>query len=277
MEYAVIRFIRLTVFVFSVVLSSFLIADPLVFGIVPQQSAKKLAATWSPMLAELSKKTGFQVIFSTAKDIPTFERRLAEGKYDIAYMNPYHFVDYHESSSYQALAGQKNKRIQGILVTRKDSGNATLSDLNNQTLAFPAPAAFAATIISQAILREEQVNTKAKYVSSHDSVYLNMARGSMPAGGGVMGTLKAAPSEVQSQLSILWKSEKYTSHAIATKTDPPEDKREIILAALLSMNDDEGVSNLLEAINFSGFEKANNSDWDDVRNLDIQILSGESE
>ena len=272
-----IRFIRLTVFVFGVVLSSFLIADPLVFGIVPQQSAKKLAATWSPMLAELSKRTGFQVIFSTAKDIPTFERRLAEGKYDIAYMNPYHFVDYHGSSSYQALAGQKNKRIQGILVTRKDSGNATLSDLNNQTLAFPAPAAFSATIISQAILREEQVNTKAKYVSSHDSVYLNMARGFMPAGGGVMGTLKAAPSEVQSQLSILWKSEKYTSHAIATKTDPPEDTREIILAALLSMNDDEGVSNLLEAINFSGFEKANNSDWDDVRNLDIQILSGESE
>jgi len=74
-----IRFIRLTVFVFSVVLSSFLIADPLVFGIVPQQSAKKLAATWSSMLAELSKRTGFQVIFSTAKDIPTFERRLAEG------------------------------------------------------------------------------------------------------------------------------------------------------------------------------------------------------
>lgn len=272
-----IKFTRLTVFVFSVVLSSVSIADPLVFGIVPQQSAKKLAETWSPILAELSKRTGFQVIFSTAKDIPTFERRLAVGKYDIAYMNPYHFVVYHESSSYQALARQKNKRIQGILVTRKGSDHTTLSDLNNQTLAFPAPAAFAATIIPQAILREEQVNTQSKYVSSHDSVYLNVARGFMPAGGGVMRTLQAAPAEVQSQLSILWKSEKYTSHAIATKIDLPEEKREIILAALLSMNDDEGVSDLLEAINFAGFEKANNSDWDDVRNLGIQILSGESE
>ena len=43
----------------------------LAFGIVPQQSAGKLAGLWTPILAYLSRKTGYAIHFKTAKDIPT--------------------------------------------------------------------------------------------------------------------------------------------------------------------------------------------------------------
>ncbi|MEO0444096.1 MAG: PhnD/SsuA/transferrin family substrate-binding protein, partial [Pseudomonadota bacterium] len=56
------------------------------FGIVPQQSAKKLAQAWTPVLQYLSTKTGIKLQFKTAKNIPEFEKRLADGDYDFSYM-----------------------------------------------------------------------------------------------------------------------------------------------------------------------------------------------
>ena len=50
------------------------------FGVVPQQSATKLARTWVPFLRLLQEKTGIELRFATAPDIPTFEKRLAQGE-----------------------------------------------------------------------------------------------------------------------------------------------------------------------------------------------------
>jgi hypothetical protein len=96
-------------------------AKPLTFAVVPQQSAKKMAETWQPLIDYVSNYTGFKIDFKTAKDIPTFEANLADGKYDIAYMNPYHFVVFNESAGYRALARQRDKEIRGLLVVHKDS------------------------------------------------------------------------------------------------------------------------------------------------------------
>jgi len=108
-------------FIILVGFSTTAIAKEYTFGIVPQQSAKKLARVWTPILQHLSQETGMKIKFSTAKDIPTFEKRLAEGEYDFAYMNPYHFTVFNEQPGYKAMAHQSDKRIKGIVVVRKDS------------------------------------------------------------------------------------------------------------------------------------------------------------
>ena len=65
----------------------------LTFGIVPQQSASRLAEEWGPLLSELSRRSGVLLVFRTAPSIPVFEERLAKGAYDLAYMNPYGNAD----------------------------------------------------------------------------------------------------------------------------------------------------------------------------------------
>ena len=54
----------------------------ILFGIVPQQSATKLARAWVPFIKRLSKETGVSVRFATLKDIPSFEKCLARGAYE---------------------------------------------------------------------------------------------------------------------------------------------------------------------------------------------------
>ena len=123
------------------------------FGVVPQQSASKLARLWTPFLLYLNEKTGYAIQFKTAKDIPTFEKRLAAGEYDFAYMNPYHYVVFHRAPGYRALAKEKYRKLKGVIIVRKDSNYRHLTQLKGQTLAFPAPAAFAATDLKGCVRR----------------------------------------------------------------------------------------------------------------------------
>jgi len=249
-------------------------AEDYSFAFVPQQSAKKLAKKWVPILNYLSEKTGDNYHFKTAKNIPTFEKRVLEQTYDIAYMNPYHFVMFHQQAGYQALAKQRNKQIKGIIVVPKDSTISSLAELANKKLAFPAPAAFAASILPRAELNKQNIDFTPKYVSSHDSVYLNVARGFMVAGGGVKRTFNNTSPQVREKLKVLWTTSGYTPHAFAVKQDFPQQAAQKLQQALLSMNDDPKGQALLKTVNFNGMALATNEDWNDVKALDINTLLG---
>lgn len=242
-------------------------------GIVPQQSTQKLATMWLPLIDYLNAQTGFSITFSTAKDIPTFEDRVAEQEYDLAYINPYHYVVFSDSANYVPLARDAHKRISGIIVVREDSPYTTLQQLHGATLAFPAPAAFAASIIPRGMLAKENISINAQYVNSHDSVYLNVINGLFPAGGGIIRTLEHLPKMQNEKLRILWRSQDFTPHALAVHSRVPEAHRKKILAALIALNDSAENAHLLRGINFSGFAEAHDSDWDDVRELGIFSLS----
>lgn len=261
-------------FVLLIILVPSANADSLSFGIVPQQSAEKLARNWTPIFKYLSAKSGLEIRFSTAQDIPTFEKRVISGEYDIAYMNPYHYTVFQKVPGYQAIAKQKDKRIKGIVVVRKDSDIQDLKELHQRTLAFPSPAAFAASVIPRSQMDLQGIDIEPKYVSSHDSVYMGIQRGFFVAGGGVLRTFNNTSPEVRDQLRILWTTPTYTSHAIAVHPRLAPEVVEKLKQAMMMMNDDPEGRELLKAINFKGIELAGNADWDDVRALNIKLLDG---
>tara|TARA_R110002060_G_scaffold76210_1_gene86404 strand:+ start:491 stop:1333 length:843 start_codon:yes stop_codon:yes gene_type:complete len=251
-------------------------AKPLVFGVVPQQSPSKLARKWLPLLKFISQKSGVELQFATAPDIPTFEKQLAEGHYDIAYMNPYHYVVLSKQVGFKALVHEQDKKIQGIIVAFKDSKIDKLEDLSSQTIAFPAPASFAATLIPKANLAQQHISFKSEYVDSHDEVYRNIVAGRFVAGGGIMRTFNALPDYFREQLKIIWTSQGYTPHAIATHPRVNDDIRQKLLAGFLAVAKSEKASELLIPLLMKGFTAAEDKDWNDVRSLNIQLMLGQN-
>lgn len=247
--------------------------EPLTVGIVPQQAATRLAALWAPILTEVGKRAGVALEFRTAPNIPTFEQRLAEGAYDLAYMNPYHYTVFSESPGYRAFAKQRDKRIRGILVVRRDADLEALEGLDGARIAFPAPAAFAATLLPGAALREAGVEFEPSYVRSHDSVYRAVAQGLYPAGGGIERTFANTDPEVRDQLQVLWRTEGFTPHAFAahSRIDPAAVIG--VRDAMVALSDDPQGQALLASIGFGGIEPADDADWDDVRALEIDLLN----
>jgi phosphonate transport system substrate-binding protein len=243
--------------------------EPLIFGVVPQQAAAKLASQWVPMVRYLEKETGRKVVFRTARDIPTFEQRLLDGEYDFAYMNPYHYIALNQQRGYQAIARASDKKLCGIMVVRKDASIETLEALNGDALAFPSPGAFAASMITRAELQQRGIAFTPKYVSSHDSVYRTVAAGLYPAGGGVMRTFNTLDKNVRDQLKILWTSPGSTPHAIAHHPRVEPGVVAAVKKALLDMESDADGSAILNDLQVKGFTGARDSDWDDVRALNI--------
>lgn len=250
---------------------SFAATKPIVFGIVPQQSATRLAQVWVPLIQHLSKTTGVEIKFATAKDIPTFEACLTQNAYDIAYMNPYHYTVFHQSVGYQAMAKQRDKKLKGVVVAKVGSDIENLADLDGKKVAFPSPAAFGASVIPRAEMSNQFISITPNYVKSHDSVYRSVALGLFPAGGGVSRTLNNLPKDIRAQLKIIYKTNGYTPHAFAASSSLGEDVKELITTNLIAIED----SALLQPLGMNGFERATNQDWNDVRALNLN--SGQTE
>jgi len=235
------------------------------FGIVPQQSAVKLLKAWGPLIKYLSTKTGRPIRFATAPTIGEFEKRCAAGEYDIAYMNPYHYVRFSKDPGYRVLAHQSHKQLTGIFVVRKDSDLSSLTDLEGATLHFPSPNAFAATLLTQAMLKRNGIRFTPHYAGSHDSVYLNVARGLAESGGGVVRTFQVQPDVLRAQLRILAKTKGYTPHAFAVHPRVDKKLAASITRALLGLPPE-----LRKNLKFKPLKAAVDADYDDVRALGIE-------
>lgn len=242
-------------------------------GIVPQQSATELARIWIPVLNVVSERAGLALRFATAPNIPTFERRLAAGEYDIAYMNPYHYTVFSQKPGYRAFAKEKGRKLRGVVVVRKSSSIKDLAELAGQEIAFPAPAAFAATVLVRAELERKNIAVTPRFVGSHESVYLNVARGIHPAGGGIVRTLQTMEPAVRDELRVLWSTKDYTPHAFAAHPRVAPAVVEALRAAMLGMDSDPRGRLVLQGLGFSGIDAAQDGEWADVRALGIDALA----
>ena len=245
---------------------------PLTFGVVPQQSASRLAEEWGPLLAEVSRRAGVPLVFRTAPSIPVFEERLGQGEFDLAYMNPYHYVVFHKANGYRAFAKEQDRKIKGILVVKKDSSYRKLADLAGKTVVFPAPAAFAASILPQAEFGRLRIPIESKFVASHDSVYRAVAAGLQEAGGGIQRTLEASPVEIRETLRVLSETPAYTPHAFAAHPRVTPEVLAKVMAAMASVSADEAGQRLLAPLAFKGIAAAQDKEWNDIRALDIDLL-----
>ncbi|GGF55355.1 phosphate ABC transporter substrate-binding protein [Terasakiella brassicae] len=242
-------------------------AETLYFGIVPQQAATRLANMWLPFMQELSAQTGLDIRFATMKDIPTFEQCLAQGAYDIAYMNPYHYTVFSKKSGYRAFAHQSEKKLKGLIVVKKGSEVTSLAGLDKKKVAFPSPAAFGASVLPRTEMKAEGLKIEPVYVKSHDSVYKSVIAGYFVAGGGVLRTFNSIPQGMRDQLQVIYRTGAYTPHAFAVNGAMPEEHLATIQNAMLDIARHK--PGLMKSIGMTGLVTAQDSDWNDVRKLDL--------
>lgn len=241
--------------------------NTLVFGVVPQQSAEKLALVWNPFLEYLSDKSGQRIIFGSAPDIETFNKQAANGDFDLVYIDPLVYTAVHYAVGYQVFAKEKDTQLTGILVVQKSSPYQKLEDLIGKTIAFPGPNAFAATLLPLAEFKTKGINIAPVYIGSHEGVYNDVARGLYVAGGGVAKTLAQTDSMVRNELRVLWTSDNYTPHPFAAhpRVDPALIQR--LAKIMFELDQDERGKKLLKELRFHSFVSAQDQEYEKHRSL----------
>ena len=242
------------------------------FGIGPQQAATELAKRWMPIMRYLSEKSGVPLQFRTAKDIPTFQQQMKEGVFDFAFVNPYHYTLFHKAAGYNAFAREKDGRLVGVLVVKRDGPIHDVAQLGGMTAAFPAANALAATWLPLIHLKEKNITVTPQYVNSMDSVYRAVAKGLFPVGGGEMRTLGSIDPEVKQQLRVLWSSEALPPFTFAAHPRVPKDAVAKVQKAMDGMDSDPHGRALLKAINFKGMESATDEEYNAMRAMNIKPM-----
>ncbi len=245
--------------------------DAYIIGIVPQFEAHKLHRVWQPIIDYLSRETGYHFKIKGSPNIPDFENEFMRGEFDFAYMNPYHFVIASQRQNYVPLVKDIGKTLQGILVVKKDSPITHVSQLNNKTIAFPAPNALGASLLTRQALKDDiNVNFYSRYVKTHDSVYLNVLLGEADAGGGVQNTLSRQPPEYQAALRVLYKTQQVKPHPLAVHPRVPQQVADRVRTALLKLGDSQQGQLLLSKIPMKKIGPATLDDYLPLKELGLE-------
>lgn len=245
-------------------------AKDITLGIVPQQSPLKLSKTWLEITKYLNEQTGLNIVFKTEKSIPEFEKKLYAGSYDLAYMNPYHFIVANEKQNYQAFLRAK-KNIVGILVSKDDNVDFSFENLKGKKFLFPAPNAFAATLLVKFELKNKynfdiDEHSEVLYVNSHDSVYKGISRDVGYIGGGIVRTFNNfVDANDKEKIKIVYKTEDYPSHPFAYNPRISKDTIEKIQDAFMKMPKD-----LKDSLSINEFKIIDTSEYDVIKNIKLK-------
>ena len=220
----------------------------------------------------MSARSGIKLRLIIPASFKQFEQQLARGNYDFVYLNPYQYTTYHKSQGYLAFAKEKNKKVKGIIVVRRDSPYKSLVDLKDQRVGFPKEDVFGASLLSRATLQQKNITVKTDFVDTSTSVYKAVYKGKLPAGAGVMETYDELNPAVNNKLRILWTTKQYTPNAFAAHPRVTKSTLDKIKHTLFVMQDDPHGLTVLNASNIRGIEAAQDKDWDDIRALSITLM-----
>lgn len=204
---------------------------PLTLMVVPQFPAVQINAAWGPLLKTVETKLGRPINLIYAADIPAFEEAFIAGKPDIIYCNPYHAVMAFKAQKYEPII-RREKPLKGILIAPE--GTSGLSALNGQTLLFPAPNAFGASLYMRALLvKEHKLTFNTVYVKTHPNVIRGVVRGQGAAGGMVGATFNAEPDNLKQKVSVIYETPPAPAHPISVHPRVSEEERNALQTLIL--------------------------------------------
>jgi phosphonate transport system substrate-binding protein len=184
-------------------------------AVVPQLTQVEMSSNWSPVVAAL----GFVGIPCEL----------------VVYLNPHHMVMASRSNGYKALVRDAHG-LEGVLVVKRDGSVGNVAQLEHQTISFPAPNAFGASLYVRSVLdRHYKMSFKAQYDGTHRNAVRQVLLGESTAAGVIKTTLEMEPPDVQNDLRVIYTTPALSPHPVAVHPRVPEAVRNKIIETLLSL------------------------------------------
>lgn len=226
---------------------------------------------WRPILDLLEEKVGVKFKLVGSVTIPSFEQEFVSGKFDFAYMNPYHSVVARKAAGFIPIVKDIKKQLYGIIVVPKNSSIKSVEQLENKVIAFPSPNALGACLIPRAIFYRDYNKMKftPRYVQTHSSVYLNVLLKKADAGGGVQKTFEKQSPAIRDKLKIIWKTPKIAPHPVVVHPRVSKKLRDRVIQAFLEIGKDQKGKELLSRVPIKEIGRASIDDYQPLKKMNL--------
>ncbi len=244
------------------------------FAVHPLHNPKRLFKVYQPLMAYLNFHTDIKIKLIASRNYAAYDKRLFNGEFHFALPNPYQTVEAakHGYRIFGKMGDDKNFR--GIILARKDSGIERVEDLKGKSVSYPAPTALAATMMPQWYLYSHGLDIKRDiknlYVGSQESSIMNVYLGQTAAGATWPPPWQAFAKErpdIAKALVVKWQTDFLPNNGLVVRKDVPAEVVESVSKLLFNLHTNVKGRKILEAMELSRFEAANDSTYQSVRDF----------
>ncbi len=244
-----------------------------VFGVHPLHNPQRLYEVFGPLTSYLSAHIdGARFRLEASRNYAAFDTKLYAGQFQFALPNPYQTVNAVQKG-YRVFGKMgDDDNFRGIILVRKDGGIRDVTDLRGKAVSYPAPSALAATMLPQYYLKTHGLDVMHevdnRYVGSQESSIMNVYLGDVAAGATWLPPWRALSRqrpELAEALEIKWQTESLPNNGLVVAADVPAAVVAQVSELLFSLHRHEEGRKILERMELSRFEPADDATYQPVR------------
>lgn len=193
-------------------------------GVFPFLSAQRMEAVFAPIAAELSTVSNCSYRYQSAADFNVFMTQLRNRKYDVAFVQPFDYVQIAAPQGYIPLAA-RNQRLSAVIVTLPNSDIRQLSDLKGKTIALP-PSVAAVSYLTLAMFDQKLKvpgDVQLLHTKNHGSCMHKVLIGKVDACATAPTTLRLFEVKNRQKLRVIARSPSIPHALFVVRGDIPDE------------------------------------------------------
>lgn len=181
---------------------------PYILGVFPFVPPANIEGLFAPIAAELSAAIGRPVILRTTESYDKFMTALEQREYDIAFVQPFDYVEIAKPKGYLPLA-RRSEDLSSSLVVKSDSPLVSTHDLKGKILGMP-PAVAAVSILNRIALNKAglrpEKDLELRHFSSHQACLQQLLVGTVHACGVAPSGIKLVETQLKTTFKEIGRS-----------------------------------------------------------------------
>ena len=246
----------------------------LVFGIIPTDSQANITERYSNLVQYLEKTLGVPIEVKVATDYAGVITGMQFKHVDFAYFGPKSYVEAAKRANAEAFCLEVledgTKGYHGLIITKKNSGLASMADLKSKVWAFTDPNSTSGTLVPMVYffkvlkIEPDKYFSRVIYSGSHEASMLAVKSGKVD--GASTNDLDMARGNgkqwnADKDFNIIWTSDLIPGSPMAYRKDLPESLKRALRDAYLAYNDQAG----LKMLKLKGYAPATDKTYDPIR------------
>ncbi|MBN2800562.1 MAG: phosphate/phosphite/phosphonate ABC transporter substrate-binding protein [Deltaproteobacteria bacterium] len=252
-------------------LTSSALAEDYTVSVLPRYAPNEVNERAKALASYLNEVTNLNITPVVTAAFPEYEARIQHGDISLGFENPYIYIRAAETRDVIAMAmtGKDGPKLQGVIITRAGSDIVTLEDLRGKRIAIAGYSAAGGYLSQKLAMMEAGIDvdkecqvTEALY-NKHENVIMSVYYGDVDAGFVRETALTEVAEYVpRSQINIMGKGAWLPNWSFSVADSVSEADRTAIRDALVNIPTG---SPLLKTLKVTGFQEAQDSDYDSIR------------
>ena len=254
---------------------------PYEFGVFPHLPLAKIQEYFEPIEADFEAKLGRPVRLSSKPTYSSFKEALRKETYDIAFVQPFDYVEAHDKHGYLPLA-RRAVQLEAVILVRPDSPLKSLKDLKGKTIANP-PVEAAVSHLTSLALRDAGINPATGVKRDHGKSHFTCMQAVLIGDADACGTAEQAMMHFQrekqmtTRFRVLHRTPPIAHALFVVHKRVPKRDRDVLLRTIVDWPKTEQGERIVRSGQFSPFVQARDAEYDTVRRYirDGKVVSRE--